>query len=82
MIIILVVYFNKKNVVLRKLSKFKSKRIIQFRTNELTKITGKVLQVKVRIGKPWLRKKIFKIFYRTKWWVGYGETLNGNQQLY
>lgn len=43
-IVILVVYF-KKNVVLRKLLKFKARQITQIRSNELTKITGKVLQV-------------------------------------
>ncbi|MBJ6366753.1 hypothetical protein [Snuella sedimenti] len=36
-------YFNRKQRVLRRLSKFKPKKILQFRTNELTKLTGKVL---------------------------------------
>lgn len=58
-VIFLIYYFNRKQIILRKLSKFKFKPILQFRTNELTKISGKVLYVhepfeiekKVRRGK-------------------------------
>ena len=56
-VIILGVYFNKKNTVLRKLSKFKHKRITQFRTNELTKITGNVLPVKDPFVAPYSQRK-------------------------
>ena len=38
-------YFSKKQRILRKLNKFHTRRVIQFRTNELTKITGKTLHV-------------------------------------
>lgn len=44
-IIFLSFYFGRKQKVLRALKDFKPKRIIQFRTNELTKTTGKVLHV-------------------------------------
>lgn len=69
-IIILVVYYNKKNVVLRKLSKFKAKRITQIRTNELTKITGKVLQVQEPFVAPLSRRKcvayVFEVRQKVK----------------
>ena len=51
------VYFNKKNSILRKLSKFKPKRITQFRANELTKVTGKVLQVEEPFIAPYSKRK-------------------------
>ena len=56
-IIFLVVYFNKKNSILRKLSKFKPTRITQFRANELTKVTGKVLQVEEPFIAPYSKRK-------------------------
>jgi hypothetical protein len=56
-IIFLSYYFNKKQIILRKLKKFKPKRITQFRTNELTKVTGKVLEVKQPFVMPFSKRK-------------------------
>lgn len=57
LVIFLVYYFNKKQIIYRKLSKFKPKRITQFRTNELTKVTGKVLEVKAPFIVPFSKRK-------------------------
>ncbi|MFD2725094.1 hypothetical protein [Hyunsoonleella rubra] len=54
---ILSYYFNKKQTVLRQLSKFKAKSILQFRTNEPTKLTGKVLHVHEPFVAPFSRRK-------------------------
>lgn len=69
-IIFLAIYFNKKNIVLRKLSKFRAKRITQFRTNELTKVSGKILQVQEPFVAPFSKRKcvayIFEIRQKVK----------------
>lgn len=54
---LLVYYFSKKQIILRKLKKFKAKQITQFRTNELTKITGKVLEVENPFIVPFSKRK-------------------------
>ncbi|MCL6296252.1 hypothetical protein [Jejuia spongiicola] len=53
----LVYYFNRKQIIIRKLKKFKPKRITQFRTNELTKISGKVLEVEAPFIAPFSKRK-------------------------
>lgn len=50
-------YFNKKQRILRKLKKFNDKRITQFRTNELTKVTGKTLHIHEPLIAPLSRRK-------------------------
>lgn len=73
-IIILIVYFSKKNIVLRKLSKFKVKRITQIRTNELTKITGKVLQVQEPFVAPFSKRKCVAYIFKVKQKVKTGKS--------
>ncbi|TBN01888.1 hypothetical protein EYD45_12735 [Hyunsoonleella flava] len=67
---ILVYYFSKKQKILRKLSKLKRKDILQFRTNEPTKVTGKVLHVHEPFVAPFSKRKCvayeFKIQQRKK----------------
>lgn len=50
-------YFGRKQTLLRKLSKFNFKHITQFRSNELTKITGKVLHVHEPFVAPFSKRK-------------------------
>ncbi len=50
-------YFGKKQSVLRSLSKLKTKDILQFRTNELSKVTGKVLHVHEPFVAPFSKRK-------------------------
>ena len=68
------VYFSKKNVVLRKLSKFKHKRIAQFRTNEPTKITGKVLPVEEPFVAPFSQRKCVAYDFYVKQRVSTGKS--------
>ncbi len=56
-IIFCVYYFSRKQIILRKLKKFQSKQITQFRTNELTKISGKVLEVEKPFVVPFSERK-------------------------
>ncbi|AUP79049.1 hypothetical protein [Flavivirga eckloniae] len=74
LVIILSLYFNKKNIVLRKLSKFKAKRISQFRTNELTKVSGKVLQVQEPFIAPFSKRKCVAYIFEVKQNVRSGKT--------
>ncbi|WP_242130832.1 hypothetical protein [Aestuariivivens marinum] len=68
LIIVLSVVLSRKNIVLRKLAKFKHNRISQFRNNELTKVTGKVLEVETPFVAPFSKRPcvayIFKIQQR------------------
>tara|TARA_R110002050_G_scaffold57866_7_gene130249 strand:- start:37328 stop:38029 length:702 start_codon:yes stop_codon:yes gene_type:complete len=73
-IIFLVIYFSKKNIILRQLSKFKSKRITQFRTNELTKVSGKVLQVEQPFVAPFSRRKCVAYIFEVKQKVSTGKS--------
>lgn len=73
-IISLAVYFSKKNIVLRKLSKFKPKRITQIRTNELTKISGKVLQVSEPFIAPYSKRKCVAYIFKVKQKVNSGKS--------
>lgn len=50
-------YFGRRQRVLRALKDFKAKRITQFRTNELTKTTGKVLHVHEPLIAPYSKRK-------------------------
>ncbi|MGC6432035.1 MAG: hypothetical protein ACON5F_13400 [Jejuia sp.] len=63
-------YFGKKQSILRKLSKLKRKDILQFRTNEPSKVTGKVLHVHEPFVAPFSRRKCvayeFKIQQKKK----------------
>jgi len=54
---ILAYYFSRKQRIIRALKKFKTNRITQFRTNELTKITGKVLHVHEPLVAPYSKRK-------------------------
>lgn len=74
LIIFLSIYFNKKNIVLRKLSKFKSKRITQFRTNELTKVSGKILQVQEPFVAPYSKRKCVAFIFEVKQKVSTGKS--------
>ena len=56
LIIVLSFVFSRKNRVLRKLAKFKHKRTSQFRNNELTKVTGKVLEVETPFVAPFSKR--------------------------
>ncbi len=56
-IVISIFYFNKKMILIRKLSKSQFKSISQFRTNELTKIMGKVLQTHEPFVVPFSKRK-------------------------
>ncbi len=73
MVIFLVIYFNKKNTILRKLSKFKAKRISQFRTNERTKVSGKVLQVEEPFVVPFSKRKCIAYIFEIEQKVGSGK---------
>lgn len=73
-IIFIVTYFSKKNIILRKLSKFKHKRISQFRANELTKVTGKVLQVKEPFVAPFSNRKCVAYIFEIKQRVSTGKS--------
>lgn len=72
-VIFLAIYFNKKNRVLRKLSKFKAKRITQFRTNELTKVSGKILQVQEPFVAPFSKRKCVAYIFEIRQKVGSGK---------
>lgn len=72
-VVFLVIYFNKKNVIIRKLSKFKFKRITQFRTNELTKLSGKVLQVQEPFVSPFSKRKCVAYIFEVKQKVSSGK---------
>lgn len=50
-------FFGRKQRVIRALKQFKPKRISQFRTNELTKTTGKVLHVHEPLVAPYSKRK-------------------------
>lgn len=52
-----VYYFGKKQRILRKLSKLKRKDILQFRTNEPSKVSGKVLHVHEPFVAPFSKRK-------------------------
>lgn len=57
-------YYGRKQVVFRKLSKFKRRSINQFRTNELTKITGKALFVHEPLIAPFSKRKCVAYFIK------------------
>lgn len=69
-IVFLVYYFSKKQIILRKLSKFQFKKVAQFKTNELTKISGKVLEVNKPFIAPLSKRKcvayVFKVRQKVK----------------
>lgn len=50
-------FFSKKKVILRQLAKFQFKSISQFKTNQPTKITGKVLQTHEPFVVPFSKRK-------------------------
>jgi len=68
------IYFSKKNIILRKLSKFNFKRISQFRTNELTKVSGKVLQVEEPFVAPYSKRKCIAYIFEVKQKVKRGKS--------
>ncbi|MFI1744536.1 hypothetical protein [Thalassobellus sediminis] len=72
-IIFFAIYFRKKNIILRKLSKFKSKRISQFKNNELTKVSGKVLQVEDPFISPYSKRQCVAYIFEVKQKVSSGK---------
>ncbi|GAB1856802.1 hypothetical protein MHTCC0001_16380 [Flavobacteriaceae bacterium MHTCC 0001] len=56
-IIVLSYVFGKRQILLRELSKLTPKEILQFRTNEPTKVTGKVLHVHEPFVAPFSKRK-------------------------
>jgi len=56
-IILAVYYFDKKQAIFRKLSKFKVRRIGQIQSNELAKISGKTLHVHEPLIAPFSKRK-------------------------
>ncbi len=64
LIVFLGYYFSKKQMVLRILSKIPHRSITSFKTNELTKVTGKALHVKEPLIAPYSKRKC--IFYFIK----------------
>lgn len=73
-LIVTATYFNQKNIILRKLSKFKHKRVSQFRTNQPTKVTGKVLQVKKAFVAPYSKRKCVAYIFEIKQRVSTGKS--------
>ncbi|MDO5974786.1 hypothetical protein [Flavivirga jejuensis] len=73
-IIFSAIYFGKKYTILRKLSKFKARRITQFRTNELTKVSGKVLQVQEPFVAPLSKRKCVAYIFEIKQKVSSGKS--------
>jgi len=57
-------YFSRKQVIFRKLSKFKRRSINQFKTNELTKITGKALFVHEPLIAPLSKRKCIAYYIK------------------
>tara|TARA_R110002049_G_scaffold65035_1_gene170928 strand:+ start:51511 stop:52215 length:705 start_codon:yes stop_codon:yes gene_type:complete len=62
----LIYYFSKKQIILRKLAKFEFRQIAQFRTNELTKISGKVLEVNEPFIAPLSKRKCVAYIFKVK----------------
>lgn len=50
-------YFNKKNSILRKLKKIKFSNITQLQSNELSKVSGKVLHINEPLVAPFSKRK-------------------------
>ncbi|MFI1771154.1 hypothetical protein [Thalassobellus citreus] len=73
-VVFLIVYFSRKHIILRQLSKFKPKRISQFRTNELTKISGKVLQVEAPFVAPYSKRKCVAYIFEVKQKISTGKS--------
>ncbi|WP_242203002.1 hypothetical protein [Aestuariivivens insulae] len=74
LIIILAVVFNRKNMVLRKLAKFKHKRVSQFRNDEPTKVTGKVLEVATPFIAPFSKRPCVAYIFEVKQKVSTGKS--------
>lgn len=67
-------YLSQKNIVLRKLKKIKFKRISKFRTDELTKVTGKVLQVEDPFVAPLSKRPCVAFIFEVKQRVSNGKS--------
>jgi hypothetical protein len=74
LLIFTITYFNDKNIILRKLSKIKHKRITQFRTDELTKVSGKVLKVSQPFLAPLSKRKCVAYIFEVKQRVSSGKS--------
>lgn len=72
-IVFLVYYFNRKQIILRKLSKFNFKPVLRFKTNELTKITGKVLHVHEPFVVPYSKRKCVAYYFKIEKKVSTGK---------
>ncbi|RED45698.1 hypothetical protein [Seonamhaeicola aphaedonensis] len=66
-------YFGRKQTVLRNLSKFQFKSIPQFKYNELTKITGKVLHVHEPFVAPFSKRKCVAYLFKIEQKVSSGK---------
>ncbi len=73
LVIFLAIYFSRKSIVLRKLSKFQFRHIGQFRSNELTKVTGKVLQVEEPFIAPFSKRQCVAYIFQVKQKVSSGK---------
>ncbi|WP_406685119.1 hypothetical protein N1F78_05180 [Seonamhaeicola sp. MEBiC1930] len=67
-------YFGRKQTILRKFSKFQFKSISQFRSNELTKITGKVLHVHEPFVAPFSKRKCVAYLFKIEQKVSSGKS--------
>ena len=78
LIIFLGYYFNRKQIILRKLNKFKPQKILQFKTNELTKVSGKVLRVHEPFIAPLSKRTCVAYVFEIKQRVSNGKTTHWN----
>lgn len=73
-IIFTLYFFSKKNIILRKLKRFKHKRISKFRANEPTKVSGKILQVTEPFVAPLSKRKCVAYILEVKQRVSTGKS--------
>ncbi|TWO34752.1 hypothetical protein E1J38_002520 [Seonamhaeicola sediminis] len=66
-------YFGRKQTILRQLKKFQFKSIPQFRYNDLTKITGKVLHAHEPFVAPFSKRKCVAYLFKIQQKVGSGK---------
>ncbi len=67
-------YFSEKKIILRKLSKYENKKVTQFKANEPTKVTGKVLQVENPFIAPYSKRKCVAYVFEIKQEVQSGKS--------
>lgn len=72
--ILLGYFFSKKQRILREISKFKAKDIQQFRVNELTKVSGKILEVETPFIAPLSKRKCVAYIFEVERQVKSGKS--------